>query len=37
MCITPHERGEAFEELPVEKFEGHTRAFIKIEDGCDRQ
>lgn len=37
VCITPHERGEAFEELPVEKFEGHTRAFIKIEDGCDRQ
>ena len=35
--ITPHQRGEAFEELPIENFEGHTRAFIKIEDGCDRQ
>lgn len=35
--ITPHERGERFEELPLENFEGHTRAFIKIEDGCDRQ
>lgn len=35
--ITPHEKGEAFEELPLENFEGHTRAFIKIEDGCDRQ
>lgn len=35
--ITPHQRGEAFEELPLENFEGHTRAFIKIEDGCDRQ
>ena len=35
--ITPHERGEAFEELPMEKFEGHTRAFLKVEDGCNRQ
>ncbi len=35
--IAPHERGEAFEELPMERFEGHTRAFIKVEDGCDRQ
>ena len=26
--ITPHEKGEAFEELPMEHFEGHTRAFI---------
>ena len=37
ISITPHEKGEAFEELPLENFEGHTRAFIKIEDGCDRQ
>ena len=35
--ITPHEKGEAFEELPMERFEGHTRAFIKVEDGCNRQ
>ena len=35
--ITPHEKGEAFEELPMEHFEGHTRAFIKVEDGCNRQ
>ena len=35
--IAPHEKGEAFEELPMERFEGHTRAFIKVEDGCDRQ
>lgn len=35
--ILPHEKGEAFEELPMEHFEGHTRAFIKIEDGCNRQ
>ena len=35
--ITPHEKGEAFEELPMKHFEGHTRAFIKVEDGCNRQ
>lgn len=35
--ITAHERGEAFEELPMEKFEGHTRAFLKVEDGCNRR
>mgnify|MGYP001085090426 CR=1 FL=1 len=31
------QRGEQFEELPVERFETHTRAFIKVEDGCNRQ
>ena len=35
--VTPHQRGELFEELPVERFETHTRAFIKVEDGCNRQ
>lgn len=35
--IRAHEKGEAFEELPMETFEGHTRAFIKVQDGCDRQ
>ena len=35
--IRAHEKGEHFEELPVERFESHTRAFIKVEDGCDRQ
>ena len=35
--IAPHEKGEAFEELPLERFEGHTRAFMKIEDGCNRR
>lgn len=35
--ITPHQRGEAFEELPMESFQGHTRAFLKVEDGCNRQ
>ena len=37
VAITPHKRGEQFEELPVERFETHTRAFIKVEDGCNRQ
>ncbi len=37
VAITPHARGELFEELPVERFETHTRAFIKVEDGCNRQ
>ena len=35
--IAPHKKGERFEELPVERFESHTRAFIKVEDGCNRQ
>ena len=34
--IEAHEAGEAFEELPAEQPLGHTRAFLKIEDGCDR-
>ncbi len=37
VAIAPHQRGEKFEELPVERFETHTRAFIKVEDGCNRQ
>ena len=37
VAIAPHARGERFEELPVERFEAHTRAFIKVEDGCNRQ
>ena len=34
--IAPHEKGEAFEPLKVSAFHGRTRAFLKIEDGCDR-
>ena len=29
VAVTPHKRGE--------RFETHTRAFIKVEDGCNRQ
>ncbi|MEG3072855.1 MAG: tRNA (N(6)-L-threonylcarbamoyladenosine(37)-C(2))-methylthiotransferase MtaB [Ruthenibacterium sp.] len=35
--IVPHEKAELFEELPMESLAGHTRAFMKIEDGCNRQ
>lgn len=35
--IVPHKRGELFEELPLKRMEEHTRAFLKIEDGCDRR
>ncbi len=34
--ILPHHTGELFEELPAAQPEGHTRAFLKIEDGCNR-
>ena len=32
--IPPHEK--AFEPLAIDEFQGRTRAFVKIEDGCDR-
>lgn len=31
-----HETGESFQGLGITHFEGHTRAFLKIQDGCDR-
>ena len=34
--IAPHEKGERFEKLRVQGMRGRTRAFLKIEDGCDR-
>ena len=34
--IVPHETGEAFEALQVESFFERTRAFVKIQDGCNR-
>ena len=37
VSITPHAQKEQFEELPVEQFEEHTRAFIKVQDGCNRR
>lgn len=34
--ISPHPKGEAFEPMKTDRFDEHTRAFVKIEDGCDR-
>jgi threonylcarbamoyladenosine tRNA methylthiotransferase MtaB len=34
--ITPHQKGEAFEPMKTDRFSEKTRAFVKIEDGCDR-
>lgn len=32
--ISPHDT--AFESLHIDQFQGRTRAFVKIEDGCNR-
>lgn len=32
--ISPH--NNKFEPLSIDEFQGRTRAFVKIEDGCDR-
>ncbi|MDD6274688.1 MAG: tRNA (N(6)-L-threonylcarbamoyladenosine(37)-C(2))-methylthiotransferase MtaB [Clostridiaceae bacterium] len=34
--IDSHENGEKFEKMEVESFSERTRAYIKIEDGCNR-
>ncbi len=34
--IAPHENGERFEAMKVMNFHERTRAFVKIEDGCNR-
>lgn len=34
--IAPHTSDEKFERLEVDSFTGRTRAFVKIEDGCNR-
>ncbi len=34
--VVPHVSGKPFEALRVEEFHGRTRAFLKIQDGCDR-
>lgn len=31
-----HKTGDDFVCLGISKFDGHTRAFLKIQDGCDR-
>lgn len=35
--IEPHDNKNAeYENISVHNFDGHTRAFVKIEDGCNR-
>lgn len=34
--ISPHKKGEVFGDGGLEKFSERTRAYMKIEDGCDR-
>lgn len=34
--ISPHKKGEIFENVALEDFSERTRAYMKIEDGCDR-
>lgn len=34
--IVPHEKAPGFEKMSVDRFFERTRAFIKIEDGCNR-
>ncbi len=34
--IVPHEKAPGFEKMSVNQFFERTRAFIKIEDGCNR-
>ncbi len=34
--INEHKSGEPFEKCSLESFGGRVRAFVKIEDGCDR-
>ncbi len=35
--IVPHRRGEAFEAMQAPDFGRRTRAFVKIQDGCDNR
>ncbi len=34
--IKPHERFACYKGKEIDAFDGHTRAFIKIQDGCNR-
>ena len=36
MEVSPYSKGDAFEPLKCSEFEDNTRAFVKIQDGCDR-
>lgn len=34
--LIKHEKGESFAKAKIDSFSERTRAFVKIEDGCDR-
>lgn len=34
--LTSHEEGAGFESMPIARFEGRHRAFLKIQDGCNQ-
>lgn len=34
--VSPHKKGEQFENLTIKDFSKKTRAFIKIQDGCNK-
>lgn len=36
LAVEDYRKGDAFEELPQGTDPSHTRAFLKIQDGCDR-
>ncbi len=36
IAITPYTGHDRFEPMQVKRFEGKTRAFVKVQDGCDR-
>ena len=35
-CVEKYTRNDEYEDLEVDDFSGRTRAFLKIEDGCNR-
>ena len=35
-AVSPHLRTDSYTGGIVQNFDGHTRAFVKIQDGCDR-
>ena len=35
--VTPHENRDPYVGDTVSEFEGHSRAFVKIQDGCNRR
>ncbi|MCM1114759.1 MAG: tRNA (N(6)-L-threonylcarbamoyladenosine(37)-C(2))-methylthiotransferase MtaB [Clostridium sp.] len=36
VCIDQHKNGDEFRDCSIENFNERIRAFVKIEDGCDR-